>query len=694
MSDTNTPRLPLRNSKDPTYAMPMPANSGAMLTCKVPVKPPLPCIVIAIHGVNDDGQFFPALDQHICEGLKKRLGRDDLFPHKWETWTPEGKVPLLEPASASACLTKIAEEGRSPVIPFHWGYRPVDHLTYQQDQQRYLAQLDAHNRNPDLPYNTYYLERQARLQNRDNLGNWLDGAQAKEGGPFVNATTNLVDMWGPGQEGALFDGAATGERTFGDTSSPMYPSPHRIYYVHAARRLTDLIIKIRQDKHVGPDTINIIAHSQGTEIAMLANFLVQDAGARPADCVIMCNSPYGLDPTQMELRLPGKHQSREARVQTLANFASLMHENRRPVNPERVVSTGVARRAAWDNPDNARDNFGHVYNYFCPQDAVVSLPNIQGIGWQGVDADAKQAIDDAVKASSFFQRVLSDGHVVGKGPETFQFGGPGEAPVAGTFMGRDRSRAIDGPKLPEAYTFHTLSDDPAHADHLGEHLAGTALAQEGGEKILRLVDVSTGAESVPAVAYPAKGAQANTSQVQAQLATIGYKNPLLNAWFVGIPASGPKQYLIQRYETPDEAVARLGKRSATWSQHSAITLHTETIEKCMAYDLAIGLCAAFDNDNLWWDLLRQADWRSPKNPDQAARAYYTSGILPPSLKPQMSKPDLPKDVVSKVVTAGGDIAGDILHALPGSALVEAWKAVTTPAGGAGLWPLPQPDVRG
>ncbi|CAB3760320.1 T6SS effector phospholipase Tle3 domain-containing protein [Paraburkholderia solisilvae] len=665
-----------------------------MLICKVPVKRPLPCIVIAIHGVNDDGQFFPVLDRHICEGLKKRLGRDDLFPHEWETWTPESKVPLLEPASASACLTRIAEEGRSPLIPFHWGYRPVDHPTYQQDQQRYLAQLDAHNRNPDLPYSTYYREQQARFKNRDNLGNWLDEAQAKEGGPFANATTNLVDMWGPGANGALFDAAAMGKRTFGDTSSPMYPSPHRIYYVHAARRLADLIIQIRQHEHVGPDTINIIAHSQGTEIAMLANFLVSEATLRPADCVIMCNSPYGLDPTQMELRLPGKHQSREARVQTLANFVRLMYENRRPASPERVVATAVAKRAAWDNPDHARDNFGHVYNYFCPQDTVVSLPNIQGIGWQGVDAEAKQAIDDVVKAPGFFQRVFSDGHVVGKGPETFRFGGSGEALVAGMFTGRDRSREIDGPKLPETYIFHTQSNDPPHADHLGEHLAGTALAQEGGEKLLRLVDVRTGTESVPVVAYPARGPEANTSQVQTQLAATGYRNPLLKAWYVGIPASGSQQYLVERYETSDEAVARLGKRTATWSQHSAITLHTETIEKCMAYDLAIGLCAAFDNDKLWWDLLRRADWRSPKNPDQAAKTYYTSGILPPEIKLRMSKPGLPKDVVSKVVTASGDIVGDLLHALPGSALIEAWEAATTPVGGTGLWPLPQPDVRG
>ena len=423
MSGSGSPRDKLRNSKRGVAAMSMPADSGAMLVCKVAAKRPMPCIVIAIHGVNDDGQFFPVLDRHICEGLKKRLGRDDFFPHKWETWTPEGKVPVLDHKSEStpACVTRIAEEGRSPLIPFHWGYRPVDHQTYRQDQQRYLSQLRVHNSSPDLPYSTYYRERRAETQNRDNLNNWLDGAFAKEGGTFANATTNLVDMWGPGPNGGMYGIAAKLKTAFGDSSSPMHPNPHRIYYVHAAQRLADLIIRIRAETNIGLDAINIIAHSQGTEIAILANFIVAESKLRPADCVIMCNSPYGLDPTAAELALPGKHPSRDARVQTLANFVRVMHENRNQVSAKRIVTIGVANKNAWDNPDHSRDNFGHVYNYFCPQDSVVSLPNIQGIGWQGVDNSAKQTISAA--GPNFFQRVFSDGPTVGEGPETFKLGG-------------------------------------------------------------------------------------------------------------------------------------------------------------------------------------------------------------------------------------------------------------------------------
>ena len=177
--------------------------------------------------------------------------------------------------------------------------------------------------------------------------------------------------------------------------------------------------------------------------------------------------------------------------------------------------------------------------------------------------------------------------------------------------------------------------------------------------------------------------------MQAQLATTGYRYPVLKAWYVGIPASGPKQYLIQRNETPDEALARLEKRSATWSQHSAITLHPDTIEKCMAYDLAIGLCAAFDSEDLWWSLMHQADWRNPRNPDKDATAYYMKGLLPPDTKLHMNKPKLPKDVVNRPVQNPSPTS----MPLPFGIDAKAVMAATQPAM-VGLWPRPKPDVEG
>lgn len=46
--------------------------------------PPMPCIVILVHGVNDVGEAYENQDVGICAGLNKRLGRADLHHHEWK----------------------------------------------------------------------------------------------------------------------------------------------------------------------------------------------------------------------------------------------------------------------------------------------------------------------------------------------------------------------------------------------------------------------------------------------------------------------------------------------------------------------------------------------------------------------------------------------------------------------------------
>ncbi|KXV01206.1 hypothetical protein CR51_21520 [Caballeronia megalochromosomata] len=658
--------------------MPMPTGSGAMLTCKVPAKRPMPCVIIAIHGVNDDGQFMPLIDKHICAGLNKRLGRDDLTPHKWGVWTEgsENTVPELMPVgpSQSPC---ILEEGRSPVIPFHWGYRPVDRKAYLDDQRRYKGQLDASNRDPDLPYDAYYIDERNDARKgyacHDNFDNWLSEKYSKDGGPFPNATNNLVDMWGPGVSGRLYGtGVAITGLVLG-SEGRLYKNPHRIYYVHAAQRLADLISAIRQHATAANDVINIIAHSQGTEITMLANFMVQEAKLRPADNVILCDSPYALEPNAIELEFPGKHQSRDARVQTLSNFAKLMREGRKPVEASRIISTGVANEKAWTQPGHARDNFGAVYNYFCPQDSVVSLPNVQGMGWQGVEDAALTQL-----GQNFVQRVFSDGHAVGTGPEKFTL-------TYGIFpIPKDEGkRTINAPAIPEPYKFAILTGK----DRLGEHLAGTALAGEGAGTLRKVVDLGTGAETDPSAAQvPYVAARRNA--INARLQARGYPYQVTGAWTM---RGNPNLVLVDRLETKEEALSRLAERQGDWSQHSAITLSHDTIEKCMAFDVAIGLCVAFDDEKFWWTQLHRADWRHPKNPDSDARGYFKNGILPPITKQQMNKPKLPSGIVS-LFAPRGKVA--IMAAPVLTTALETYDALATPTGGTGQWPLPAPKVEG
>ncbi|WP_250494344.1 DUF3274 domain-containing protein [Caballeronia sp. GAWG1-1] len=680
MSDTsnNQSQIGLRNASHGQQAMPMPSGSGAMLTCKVPAKRPMPCIVIVIHGVNDDGQCMPLVDKHICAGLNKRLGRDDLTPHKWGTWTEgsENNLPQLTPGAlpSSPC---ILEEGRSPVIPFHWGYRAVDKKLYQDDQRRYKAQLDAKNSNPDLPYDAYYIDRRddpaAGYACRDNFENWLSESYSKDGGPFPNATTNLVDMWGPGVGGRLYNVGAAAAKLGVGSEARLYKNPHRIYYVHAARRLADLILEVRRHPLAANDAINIIAHSQGTEITMLANFMVREAGLRPVDNVILFDSPYALDPTTIELEYPGRHQSRDARVQTLSNFSKMLQVARRPVDTARVVSTGVANAAAWSKTAHARDNFGSVFNYFCPQDTVVSLPNIQGMGWQGVEDSAAKAV-----GQNFLQRVFSDGHIVGTAPEKFTVP-HGKFPIPSD----EGKRTINGPPIPEPYKFFILTG----TDRLGEHLAGTALAAEGAKTVRKVVDSITGVESDP-LANQAPSNVVQASVVNSALQARGYPFQVTRAWQV---RGSSNLLMVDRFETKAEGLSRLAQRRGEWSQHSAITLNHETIEKCMAYDIAVGLSVAFDDEKFWWRLLRRADWRHPNNPDSNAKQYFASGVLPPDIKQEMNKPNLPSGLVSRYAPPA---KADVLAFPVVTSMLNIYDDLTTPTGGTGQWPLPAPKLEG
>ena len=288
--------------------------------------PPMPCIVILVHGVNDVGEAYANQDTGICAGLNERLGRNDLQPHTW----PEGKFMAADVG---------ANVARSPIIPFYWGYKPVTHEVYKADQKRYRDDVNAlkkehKDNNADLPYDTYREFDDKKIaahggEHIDNLNNWLDKehADARGGGTFANATTNIPDTFGPGANGPSVWMVGEASRSWlngGDWTHPVYDNPHRIYIAYAARRLADLILKIRSDDPAGGDTINIVAHSQGTIITMLANMWVKAANQKPADCVILCHSPYSLENRWLENSQPGNQQTDNARQQTLAHFCRMM----------------------------------------------------------------------------------------------------------------------------------------------------------------------------------------------------------------------------------------------------------------------------------------------------------------------------------------------------------------------------------
>ncbi|MDO6408981.1 SGNH/GDSL hydrolase family protein, partial [Pantoea phytobeneficialis] len=306
--------------------------AGAMLTQEFAVRSPLPCIVILVHGVNDIGDAYETQEQGIVAGLNTRLARTDMHPHQW------AEISGLTDLNGAA--RRVIHSGRSPVIPFYWGYRPVDRETYDNDQQRYRDEVKKLGLESVLPYDAFQENDPKRLKKlnpemrgfcNDNYGNVLDLAVAKGGGTFANATTCIPDMLGPGANGGAIWMAGVYSRKLngGDYTHPIYGNPHRIYQFFAAQRLADLILEIRKNPKTELDTINIVAHSQGTIITMLANMLVrqQDPQYAVADCTILCHSPYSLAPRFLENQLPGRQQTAKARQETLCNFCRLMATN-------------------------------------------------------------------------------------------------------------------------------------------------------------------------------------------------------------------------------------------------------------------------------------------------------------------------------------------------------------------------------
>lgn len=412
----------------------VPSNStDAMLTCNVDVSAPLPCIVILIHGVNDIGEAFENQDQGICEGLNKRLGRCDLIPNKWAT--------IQEESDNFAPRIAITKSHYSPVIPFFWGYRPVDKQKYDEDQRAYEKRLkDPSVIDPELPYSSYWLDREFKLDtgtlevdklNSDNFFNWIDYGYHRNGGPFANATTSIPDMYGPGMSGPL----AFGGKIVTPEGSKSYDNPHRIYFAFAAYRLANLIKKIREDTDGQDIPINIVAHSQGTIITMLATFLLaQEKRVLPADCVILAHSPYAFDPSYAEVLSKDLYmgiQSEQSREKTFINFVKKIKDSQdlrnKKFTPETlkenyIINTTVNPDEKYIQADGSekqydrlgkdeemfyRDNFGKVYHYFSPNDHVVSLWNVQGMGWKGIPDHIIKACHENLRQRVFSHKVIA-----------------------------------------------------------------------------------------------------------------------------------------------------------------------------------------------------------------------------------------------------------------------------------------------
>ena len=349
----------------------------------VAAKHNLPGSVILVHGVNDVGVAYEAVEAGLCAGLTQRL-RGDLRPASYRMPQQTDRTQLEEDPDAVFYKRTINPDTHSPVIPFYWGYREQEGRVQDWRKTSHGQALDRH-------------------------GNRLDRDYSKGGGPFANATNSLTEMWNRGKgdaRGALDWGAR-------DATHPIMNNPGRLYMILAARRLAALISMIRDyDEN---ETVSIVAHSQGCLISLLAQAFLLDPkmqaeqpGARPADTLVLCNPPYSLiDEAPLvagmvdgysgadapmtagvdRYRSISGGQSLRARLATLANIVKGVHAGKHPAPP--LAELGDTRKhmgavgPGWVAVAD-RDNRGKVYLYFSPEDMTVAFAGVEGIGWQGI----------------------------------------------------------------------------------------------------------------------------------------------------------------------------------------------------------------------------------------------------------------------------------------------------------------------
>ena len=373
---------------------------------------PLPGIVIFVHGVNSDGEWFHAGETGLCKGLNERLKRNDEHLNyagvaaghlKEVSYLPDlTEDGFLNPKKSSQKF--MADEAHfSPVIQFRWGYKAND-----EDLQAY------------------------------GDGIFLNEKNYWGGGPFANGCSTLPDLWGAGLNDQLF--LWLHAQHLNPTNDRMvYACPHRGYYIVAALRLAKLIGEIRKKQADVP--VTIVCHSQGNMVSIAAAFLgdklpkVTDELGRTGNCVannyVLCNPPYSLLDSNMTegwTQLGHGRQKYEARVATLQNFFKIMKEQAKVAQSDSDINQWIAnekhnftvesdRKAHHYGPDPSKTNYGRVTLYFNPHDQVISASPVQGMGWRGMNQTEIDATTKEVKGV-FCQRVFAQGFLVGEDPNT------------------------------------------------------------------------------------------------------------------------------------------------------------------------------------------------------------------------------------------------------------------------------------
>jgi pimeloyl-ACP methyl ester carboxylesterase len=543
------------------------------------VPPKMPGVVIFVHGVNSQGEWYDDAEKALCEGLNERLNRRDLRPNRYSTGDGKRVLPRF---------IEKGKFGNSPVIRFYWGYSAAKGT----EKQWRIPMVNPHGQDLWGP------------DGAGQSGPWYWG-----GGPFQNGTNNLPQLWSSKGFRRYVGGRLDTELINTEQDRQLQDAPSRSYFSHAAQRLADLIDRIR-DKHQ-KDTITIMSHSQGTMVALAATAICK---TRAPDALIVMNSPYAMEDKLTDSATCGNDRpTTAARVNTFRHIAQRIKKDKRVLTEAelKLLHVGASEDMNFWRPDikrksgvNERENHGRLYVYFTPHDRVMGAAPLQSIGWQGVDDKLLAELGDTVK-----QRMLARGTPVGDDPGVKKFGTlpPIQNPVPGVKQTdfRNGNRGVAGGlfgltnvwETPRTNMTVTINAEkvphPVTADEMKGFEESRANAPQMGEM-------------EPDPDHPGE---------------MRYKDKDYR-FFRSIYEPGPLELKEHKLWWADHYRAEP-------TNHSTLPKNQAFVRRVVSYDLPVGFCESYENRDFWFGLIKRADWTLGLDP------YFNEGKLDPVPKPEI-----------------------------------------------------------
>ncbi|WP_250435318.1 hypothetical protein [Caballeronia sp. ATUFL_F2_KS9A] len=577
--------------------------------CRVP--PALPGVVIFVHGVNSEGEWYEAAEKALCEGLNARLGRKDLKSNDYTTSDGKGGVSVR----------RIANGGYSPVIRFYWGYRA-------QEGKEHKWRVPLKNIRDEDGWKTRDLK---------DSGPWFWG-----GGPFQNGTNNLQQLWSETGFSPRIAKVFNLQWFNTEWDRELHDAPGRQYYAHAAQRLANLIDKIRT--RCPDDTITVMSHSQGTMISMAATLMCK---TRAPDSLVVMNSPFSLEDKSTDaLTCWHSRPTTQARVNTFRNVAERIKKDKKVFTDEEhgMLHVGATQEMelwhvnAVNNGIKERDNHGRLYVYFNPHDRVMGSKALQSIGWRGVSDALIDELGDTVK-----QRMLARGTSCGDAPATTNFGTL--PPIPNPEPGVKPGDFWNGNRTAAGVELWTVPGKNQKVNINAEQVPHPITAEEMSKKQQRIVTRVQAGQTVESKQPVERYFEEALSDQDA----LGAKDKRGNYLDPGVPylesihrlekqvmndpyAQGP----LMRTENHAEMIKRIEEYQPMPTNHSTLPQHHEFMSRVVAWDLPIGFCESHDSLDFWLSLIKDADWT------QIGDEYFDKGTL--------NVPPIPKGIDPETIT--------------------------------------------